>query len=71
MNKKPWHPLNFRNQKRLYEAEMKNAKLQRERSQAQKEFEREQEKFNNVSIGAAGSASPRWPHCPLPPLSWP
>ena len=50
---------------------MKNAKLQRERSQAQKEFEREQEKFNNVSIGAAGSASPRWPHCPLPPLSWP
>lgn len=49
LNQKPWHPLNFRNQMRLYEAQQAHTKETKEKEQALQEFNAEQDYLKTLS----------------------
>lgn len=53
LNKKPWHPMNFRNQARVWEAEQQHLADERRKQIAKEEFEAEQEYLKTVSMLSA------------------
>ncbi|KAK9843316.1 hypothetical protein WJX74_010259 [Apatococcus lobatus] len=53
LNQKPWHPSNFRNQARVFEAEQKTAQAAKSNAIAKAEFEAEQEKLKQLSYLSA------------------
>eukprot|EP00877_Chromochloris_zofingiensis_P009822 jgi/Chrzof1/5093/Cz15g11060.t1 len=50
LNQKPWHPLNFRNQVKKWEAEQQTTADQKAKEQAQAEFQAEQEKLQALQF---------------------
>lgn len=50
LNKKPWHPMNFRNRARVWEAEQRNQEEQASKDRARKEFEAEQHYLKTISM---------------------
>lgn len=53
LNQKPWHPANFRNQAKVYEAEQNAIREQKAKAQAKQEFEAEQEYIKTLSYLSA------------------
>ncbi|KAK9865204.1 hypothetical protein WJX84_003607 [Apatococcus fuscideae] len=53
LNQKPWHPSNFRNQARVFEAEQQAAQAAKSNAIAKAEFEAEQEKLKQLSYLSA------------------
>jgi hypothetical protein len=49
LNKKPWHPLNFRNQIKRYEVEQAALKKEKVEAQAKAEFEAEQQYLDTLA----------------------
>eukprot|EP00884_Botryococcus_braunii_P023476 jgi/Botrbrau1/9812/Bobra.0322s0017.2 len=49
LNQKPWHPLNFRNQARVYEAEQESIRQAKANQQAKAEFDAEQDYMKTLS----------------------
>mmetsp|Transcript_587 Transcript_587/g.1710 ORF Transcript_587/g.1710 Transcript_587/m.1710 type:complete len:297 (-) Transcript_587:90-980(-) len=49
LNQKPWHPSNFKNQARVYEAEQETIALAKRNALAKSEFEAEQYQMENLS----------------------
>jgi hypothetical protein len=50
LNKKPWHPMNFRNRARVWEAEQRNQEDQASKERARREFEAEQHYLKTISM---------------------
>lgn len=53
LNQKPWHPANFRNQAKVYEAEQNAIKAQKDKAIAKQEYEAEQEYIKTLSYLSA------------------
>lgn len=53
LNKKPWHPMNFRNQAKVWEAEQRHLEDERRKQLAREEFAAEQEYLKTVSMLSA------------------
>ncbi|KAK9809677.1 hypothetical protein WJX73_003655 [Symbiochloris irregularis] len=53
LNQKPWHPLNFRNQQRVFEAEQEKLDQERRNAEAKAQFEAEQEQMLSISYLSA------------------
>lgn len=53
LNQKPWHPANFRNQAKVYEAEQNAIKAQKDKALAKQEYEAEQEYIKTLSYLSA------------------
>ena len=49
LNQKPWHPLNFRNQMRVFEAQEQAEKDAKARAEGKAEFDAEQEYLKTLS----------------------
>ncbi|KAK9837431.1 hypothetical protein WJX81_001944 [Elliptochloris bilobata] len=49
LNQKPWHPLNFRNQAKVFEAEQAAAKAEKAKAESKAEFDAEQEYLRTLS----------------------
>lgn len=49
LNQKPWHPLNFRNQQRVFEAEQKHVAEKKAKEVAKAEFDAEQEYLRSLT----------------------
>jgi len=50
LNKKPWHPMNFRNRARVWEAQQRNQEDQASKERARREFEAEQHYLKTISM---------------------
>lgn len=50
LNKKPWHPMNFRNQAKVWEAEQQHYENERRNDLGRKEFEAEQHYLKTLSM---------------------
>ncbi|XP_047341377.1 uncharacterized zinc finger CCHC domain-containing protein At4g19190 [Impatiens glandulifera] len=50
LNQKPWHPLSYRNQRRLWIAEQTDANHQRRADEAAREYSQEQEFFRQTAL---------------------
>ncbi|KAL3144904.1 hypothetical protein ABBQ32_003414 [Trebouxia sp. C0010 RCD-2024] len=53
LNQKPWHPANFRNQAKVYEAEQNAIRAQKAKAEAKQEYEAEQEYIKTLSYLSA------------------
>ena len=53
LNKKPWHPMNFRNRVKVWEAEQEHTKDQQLKERGRQEFEAEQEYLKTLSMLSA------------------
>uniref|UniRef100_A0A1D2A8P4 CBF1-interacting co-repressor CIR N-terminal domain-containing protein n=1 Tax=Auxenochlorella protothecoides TaxID=3075 RepID=A0A1D2A8P4_AUXPR len=53
LNQKPWHPMNFRNQARVWEAEQAKYEEEKKKAEAKAEFEAEQEYLQTLSMLSA------------------
>lgn len=50
LNKKPWHPMNFRNRVRVWEAEQEHIESEQRKERGRQEFEAEQELLKTISM---------------------
>lgn len=53
LNQKPWHPLNFRNQARVFEAEAEHAANEKRKADTKAEFDAEQDYLQTLSMLSA------------------
>ncbi|GIL54465.1 hypothetical protein Vafri_9992 [Volvox africanus] len=53
LNQKPWHPMNFKNRMRVWEAEHEKSEANKAKEKAQAEFDAEQEYLKTLSYLSA------------------
>ena len=53
LNKKPWHPMNFRNRVRVWETEQQHYEEEQRKERGRQEFEAEQEFLKTISMLSA------------------
>lgn len=69
-NRKPWHPMNFRNQVRKYEAEVAAVQAAKEREQALVEWQAEQEKEATMAMLDPAEAKRQRDRCVIEVVTW-